>query len=155
MNNELVPLSDIQEKLKQRVQDAMLDLIPPAALDAYIQKAWKALTEDQPVRDCYNRQTSVVPSELQKMIENQMREVLSTQVKTWFEEWKQGDEASKAAKDVLEAVTKVASSSFIESTAFAIAYQAAQSVNSGVGICPSCRRPATKMSTCMCGCWVN
>lgn len=156
-DNALAPLSDIQSKLRDRVQAAMLDLIPPAVLDQFIKKAWEQLTTDRPaVMSRYDSQrveTPEQPSELSAMIKGYMRTALKEHIAAWAEEWKKGPDASPIAREILTVHTELAAKNFLASVSASIVQQAANDLikTLNFGTCNNCCSAGTRNTPCRCG----
>lgn len=168
MTTEIIPFSDVKERLRERVQSALLDLIPPEALDKFVQDAYQRFLQDgtycaqgHPVtktdfhgcRVCAHGH-GAVESELRVLIQAAMTEIVRDKIKAWADEWKAGPDAEAMAADVLVRASAAASKGFIESVAYDIVTRAAYAV--GVSVrCGNCRRDgAPKGQNCPgCGCY--
>lgn len=116
MTSALIPFSDVQTKLKEKVQGAMVDLIPDEAWDEFIKKAWASFTEStlETGRNGYHGHTPARDAELLTMIKSEMRAVLKAKVSTWAEVWSNSAEADETAQASIEAVAEAAGRGLLE-----------------------------------------
>lgn len=83
MSEEMVKLSDVQERLRERIKLAFMDLIPDAKWDELIQKEIEFLTTDRVVK-CYGKPDEIHPSELSKMVRTLLQEEFKKQLDAWY-----------------------------------------------------------------------
>ncbi len=155
---ELIPLKGVQSQLREKVQQAMLDLIPPEAFDKYIEDAWRSFTEDRDeVKDHYGHVTQRgAPPEIITMIQYAMRTEIKRKVDEWAEEWAKGEEAQDAAKRVFEECSRVAASAFVDRVVASAIDQALSSIGPTGGRTCSCGRFVQPGTSCAgCGTWCN
>ena len=156
MSNELMPISSVQEKLREKVQAHFLELLPPEAFDKYVAQAWDAFLKPREIRNYGGRVERTEPSELEGMIRVEVRAVLQNKVKAWAAAWANSEQADAQAQELLRQMTEVASTAFLRSVAAEIVARAVEQVAQGiVGSCSSCgRSPVVKGAGCPnCGTW--
>ena len=158
MANELMALSDVQSKLRDKVQAAFIELLPPEAFDKYVAQAWDAFLKPKEIRNYGGRVERLEPSELEGMIRVEVRAVLQDKVKAWAAAWGNSEQADAQAQELLRQMTEVASASFLRSVCSEIVQRAVDQATVGMvttGACSSCgRSPVIKNAGCpSCGTW--
>lgn len=149
MSSELLPMSEIKDKLKSKVQSAMIELLPKEAFDSFVEEAWKRFTTPHSTGTGYQKKE--YPPELVTLLHEEMTEQVKARVKEWAAEWSKGDECSTAAKQILEECTNIASLGFIHNVSRGIVQQAVSAID--VVRC-SCGSTAFRNQNCgNCGTW--
>jgi len=157
--NELMPLSDVQSRLREKVRAAMLDLIPPEAFDAFVKQEWERFTKDvSELRGSYDGRVtqSAQKAEISTLIEIEIRKRVQEIIKVWGDEWVKGHEAHDLAKAVFVEASKVAAQTYLESTAGQIARSALWPLlhQSGATACVGCRTIVARGANCpRCNMW--
>lgn len=162
-----VHIPDLRERLREKVQSALLDLLPAEALDRYVMeiseqtlKDFACCKEGHPEgklgyegrRRCSSGH-DLVESDLRAILREAVRDVVRARVQAWVEVWKRGPDVDALAQAVLAETTKAAADGFLQSVASAIVLQAAAVVGTGTTFCSSCRRPTGRNVNCS-GCGI-
>lgn len=153
--SDLVSMNNVQEKLREKIKAAMLDLVPPDVIDKFIESEWKRLTTDTWDRDVFK------PCDLRIMLGFEMRKLLQDRVAEIAKLWAKSPGADSTAHDLLERLTKLASAGFLQNVATSIVDTAIRSAADVLEIkhCQCGRVISSPKGTggkyCSCGCWVN
>jgi hypothetical protein len=150
MTTELTSLSDIQTKIREKVQDALLEFIPETHWNALIKRCWEDLTQPKPGKG-YGQGPS--PSELENLIRVEMKRLLVDTIQQWASAWRLSPEVQGEAQTILQMVVKEAANAFLLQVGSEIVGRAVSSIHSEA-VCPSCHRPAVQGQSCSCGTWV-
>ena len=146
----MVP-QNLEEQLRDRVRQAIVDLLPKEALDAFVKKSWSVFVDGTPESGYgYDKKPGKRP-ELETMIETEMRKQIQSVVDEWGKSWRETPEAQWAAKDVMTRLTQIASEGFLTGVCNSVVEQAARMISStisGVSSCPACHSIGTRYGNC-------
>ena len=150
----MISAEQIMPLIGDQLRAFLVNMLPKEAVDQVINTAWRKLTEPRPELD-YNgrpKQGKMLPSELESMITDMMREQLKTLVATWASEWAKTPDCEVAAKGMLSELIEQAAGGFMRRVAASIVVEAATTL-SGTGsvVACGCGRVSLRGGTCFCG----
>lgn len=149
----MLDMSQVKDQIGDQLRAFLINMLPQEALDQAIETSWRKLTEPRKELD-YNgrpkRDGKTIPSELEQMVTEAMREQLKKRVAEWAEEWRKTPDCDAAAKPMLSELIDRAASGFVHRIAGGIVREAAEALAGNanpVAYC-NCGRLAIKGQQC-------
>ena len=138
MGKEMMKLSDVQDRLRDKVRSAMVDLIPDEAFDEFIKQAWDGFTKPQESWGGYNNRDKVTkPPEIVELLQKEMRAAVQERVKEWVQEWAAGPEADSVASTVMQLCSEAAGEAFLRNLKSGIINSTMDAIT-GMTTCGNC-----------------
>ena len=142
---DLVPFSDVQQKLREKIQGALLEFIPEEAWNTLIKEQFTAFFNGSIKRTAYGPDERIEP-ELHTLIKKEMRSVLEARVKAWAESWKESPTVVEEADRILRTVANEAAATFLRSVGEGLVKTALAALCEIK--CASCSKPTPPKGSC-------